>query len=138
MKYAKLIYKNVIFFNIFQYLVSFMYKLQIIGNFRVQKWIKGTVSRDFLYLVFSSNSSSWSYQRCPWAVSNFDDFSRSYSNFKTTPRCIGHQGVNQKTLPRKILRTHNLSFWMVINSFQPFFEKYCFIVLKKGFKDANR
>ena len=52
MKYAKLIYKNVIFYNIFQYLALFMYKLQKIGNFRVRKWIKGTVSRDFLYLVF--------------------------------------------------------------------------------------
>ncbi len=27
-----------------------MYELQKIGNFRVRKWIKGTVSRDFLYL----------------------------------------------------------------------------------------
>ena len=48
MKYAKLIYKNVIFYNIFQYLALFMYKLQKIGNFRVRKWIKGTVSQDFV------------------------------------------------------------------------------------------
>jgi len=59
---------------------------------------KGTVSRDFLYPVFSLTSSYLSLYRCPRAVLIFSDFPQSYWGFKMTPPCPKHPGVDPKFL----------------------------------------
>jgi hypothetical protein len=47
--------------------------------------IKGTVSRDFRPLVFSSNNTRWSTDSWAKAVSNIDSYSRRNSNSTRSP-----------------------------------------------------
>ena len=55
--------------------------------------LKGQSHEIFCTRFFPPNSSSWSHQRCPWAVLFFFAFSQSYCTFKTTPRYFGNRGV---------------------------------------------
>ncbi len=50
------------------------------SRIRIRFWLKGTMSRDFSSPVFfSSNNFFWSQWACPETISNFCEYSWSYS-----------------------------------------------------------
>ena len=74
--------------------VNFSVARSIFGNqFKVLKLLKRQSHEIFCTQFFSSISSFWSHQRCPWAVLFFFYFSQSYCTFKTTPRYFGTRRV---------------------------------------------
>ncbi len=63
--------------------------------------VKGTVSRDFLLLVFSRTSFPQASDYTIRAVSNFFENSRRYSQLKVCHRCQRHRWQMEKTLKQK-------------------------------------
>ena len=56
-------------------------------------WIKGTVSRDFLYSVFSPKQLLLVPLDMPWGRFDFFAYWLRYGHFKMTPRCPMNWGV---------------------------------------------
>jgi hypothetical protein len=72
------------------------------NNKQVTK-IKGTLSRDFLLLVFFINQFPPSPRDYPiWTVSNFFENLRRYSQIKVDHRCRWHQWQKKKIFNQKI------------------------------------
>ncbi len=75
--------------------------------------LKGTVSRDFLLLVFFINQFPPAPEYPIWAVSNFFENSRRYSQIKVDHRCRWHRWQMKKSSIRKILIILLGHLWIV-------------------------
>ena len=66
-------------------------------SFADLKYIKGTVSRDFLHPIFFINQFILIPLEMSMGHFDFFAFWLSYRHFKMIPRCLGHRGVAPKS-----------------------------------------
>jgi len=62
---------------------------------------KGTVSRDFLFSVFSPKQLLLFLLEMSYGRFDFFAYWLSYKHFKMTPRCLGHWGVAPKIFSKE-------------------------------------
>ncbi len=84
--------------------------------------IKGTVSRDFLLLVFFLNQFPQASDYTIRAVSNFFENSRRYSQHKVCHRCQQHRWQMEKTFKQK---NFNNFVWTPLGSRVNIYKKFC-------------